>query len=150
MYHEKQKGSYCRCHAINNLMGKQLVSLTEFDVYCDAFDKKSNFSPGSSKNKHFFYNNGETDNIFGYILQEKKVKITMEHYDFFGGQKIKHCNKGTMGYIVYNSRHTYCVRVMKGEFWLIDSMKSKPQKLNDLRCIERRGIGVIRIQDASS
>ena len=51
-----------------------------------------------------------------------------------------------MGYIVYNTGHTYCVRVLEGEYWLIDSMKSKPQKLNGLGVLERKGVGVIEIK----
>ena len=35
IYHEKQVGSYCRLHAINNLIGKKLVSTSEFNNLCD-------------------------------------------------------------------------------------------------------------------
>ena len=146
MYHEKQKGSYCRCHALNNLLGRQVVSLSEFDSYCDAFDKKNKFEIGSSRKKHIFYNNGLRDNIFGYVLEEKGISVDMEHYDYYRPKKIKHCDKNTMGYIIYNMQHTWCVRVKDGEYWLIDSMRSKPQKLNDLRSVERKGVGVIRLQ----
>jgi hypothetical protein len=148
MYHEKQKGSYCRCHALNNLIGRELVSLKEFDSYCDAFDKKNDFEIGSSKKKHFFYNNGETDNIFGFILHTKKLKIAMIHYDYYQPKKIKHCKKRTIGYIVYNAGHTYCIRVIDGAYWMIDSMKGKPHRLNDLP--REKGIGVIQVQWVSS
>jgi len=146
MYHEKQKGNYCRCHALNNLLGRQLVSLSEFDSLCDAFDKKNKFEIGSSRKKHIFYNNGLRDNIFGFILEEKDIQVDMVHYDYYRPKKIKHCNNRTMGYIVYNTGHTYCVRVIEGEYWLIDSMKSKPQKLNGLGVLERKGVGVIEIK----
>jgi hypothetical protein len=78
MYHEKQRGNYCRCHAINNLLGFQLVSLAEFDKLCDEFDNIHKFARGSSKNHHLFYNNGQTDNIFGYIMQKKGLYVKME------------------------------------------------------------------------
>ena len=75
MFHQRQKGSYCRCHAINNMIGQEFISLSEFNKYCDEFDRKNHFSPGSSRNGHMFYNNGLTDNIFGYILEKKGIKI---------------------------------------------------------------------------
>ena len=145
MYHEMQKGSYCRCHALNNLLGRQLVSLPEFDSYCDAFDKKNKFEIGSSRKKDIFYNNGLRENIFGFILEEKDVQVNMEHYDYYLPKKIKHCNNRTVGYIVYNTEHTYCVRVLKGQYWLIDSLKGQPAKLKDLRGLERKGVGIIPI-----
>ena len=39
LYHERQVGSYCRLHAINNLMGRQICSIREFDALCSEFDK---------------------------------------------------------------------------------------------------------------
>ena len=135
MYHERQKGSYCRCHALNNLLGRQLVSLSEFDSYCDAFDKKNKFEIGSSRKKRIFYNNGLRDNIFGFILEGKGIQVDMDHYDYYRPKKIKHCNNRTVGYIVYNTVHTYCVRVLKGQ----------PVKLKDLRGFERKGVGIIAI-----
>ena len=146
MYHEKQKGNYCRCHALNNLLGKQIVTLRDFDVYCDAFDKKNHFDVGSSRKKYIFYNNGLTDNIFGYIMEDKGMRVEMNHYDYYRSKKIKHCEKGTLGYIVYNTQHTYCVRIVENEYWLIDSMRGKPCKLNNLQSLERKGIGVICIR----
>jgi hypothetical protein len=146
MYIEKQQGNYCRCHALNNLVGKPLISLKEFDIYCDEFDKKNHYDIGSSRNKYFFYNNGLTDNIFGYILQKKGFNIEMEHYDFYRPRKIRNCEKGTIGYIIYNTQHTWCVRVVDSEYWVIDSMKREVQKLNDLGSLERKGVGVILVK----
>lgn len=77
IYHEKQIGNYCRCHAINNLVGKQICSTQEFNRLCDEFDKKNGFTTPSSKLKYLFYNNGGTENIFGYILQKKGYTIKM-------------------------------------------------------------------------
>ncbi len=147
MFHQKQKGAYCRCHAINNLVGRELVSLNEFNKFCDDFDKRNGFAPGSSKRGHLFYNNGKTDNIFGYIMERKKCKITMEHYDFYSAKKIKVNEKKTIGYIIYNRGHTYAVRIEKGERWLIDSLRAKPQKMESLAMIEKKGIGVICVNN---
>jgi hypothetical protein len=143
MFHQRQKGSYCRCHAINNLIGRELITLGEFDKYCNEFDKLNGFVLGSSKKGHLFYNNGGTNNIFGYILEKKGIKIKMDHYDFYRNKKIKNCEKSTIGYIIYNRGHTYCVRINGREKWLIDSMKQRPFKLDTLTSLERKGIGVI-------
>lgn len=145
MFHQRQKGSYCRCHALNNMIGREFISLSEFNKYCDEFDRRNYFSPGSSRNGHMFYNNGLTDNIFGYILEKKGIKIKMDHYDFYRPKKIKHCEKGTIGYIVYNMGHTWCVRVVNGEYYLIDSMRGGQRKINNLAGLERKGVGVIKV-----
>lgn len=145
MFHQRQKGGYCRCHAINNLVGQELVSLSEFNKYCDEYDKINNFCAGSSKRGHLFYNNGNTDNIFGYILEKKGFLIKMDHFDFYRKKKIENCDKRTIGYIVYNRGHTWCIRIENGERWIIDSMKGAPQKMTSLAAIERAGLGVIRV-----
>ena len=143
MFHQKQKGNYCRCHAINNLFGKELLTLKEFDNYCNEYDKKNNFAIGSSRNGHLFYNNGGNDNIFGYVMKKKGISVKMEHFDFYSRKKIKHFNNSTMGYIIYDRGHTKCIRIVNGERWLIDSMRTKPQKLSSMEVAEKRGIGVI-------
>ncbi len=145
IYHERQVRSYCRCHALNNLIGRKLITLPEFNKYCDEFDVINKFERGSSKNKCFFYNNGLIDNIFGYILSQKKFHITMEHYDFYKSKRIKTHTSTTLGYIVYNTRHTYCIRYINNIPYLIDSMRSKPQKLPNINVLNRKGVGVIAI-----
>jgi hypothetical protein len=153
VYHERQKGNYCRCHALNNLFGFQLVSLQEFDNYCDEFDKLNNFERGSSRGRHMFYNNGSTDNLFGYILDKKGYKVKMEHYDYYTTlsreivntiDKNKN-NSEFYGLIVYNRNHTYCIRNYNNEYLLIDSMKAYPQKQQDLHHISQKGIGSIAV-----
>ena len=115
IYHEKQKGNYCRCHAINNMVGKQLITIVEFNKYCDAFDALNKFDKGSSKQKHYFYNNGGANNIFGYILQQKGYKPQMTHYDISKSKKVIQSRR-LIGYIVYNRGHTYCIRKIKNDF----------------------------------
>ena len=146
MFHQKQIGSYCRCHALNNLIGKELIKLKEFDKYCDEFDSKNNFKVGSSKNNHLFYNNGGTDNIFGYILKRKGIKVKMHHYDFYKVKNIDCKENNGFGYIIYNRGHTYCVRNLNGERWLIDSMKRNTQKIHTLNSLKKKGIGVIYVE----
>ena len=145
IYQERQVGNYCRCHAINNLIGKKLVTIPEFNKYCDSFDVLQKFEKGSSRNKYFFYNNGLIDNIFGYILAQKGIHIKMEHYDFYKSKRIKPHTNLTIGYIVYNANHTYCVRYINNTPYLIDSMRSKPQKLPNVNILNRKGVGVIAI-----
>ena len=143
MFHQKQRGSYCRCHALNNLVGRELITLKEFDSYCEKFDKSNLFVSGSSRNGHLFYNNGGTDNIFGYILKEKGINTKMVHYDFYRNKKIDDSAGNIIGYIIYNHGHTYCVKIDNREKWIIDSMKPSPRKVGSMKHFERRGIGVI-------
>lgn len=145
IYHERQVGSYCRCHALNNLMGMGLVTREEFDKYCDEFDKLNGFEVGCSKKNCVFYNNGNTDNIFGYVLSKKGYNVTMKHYDFYSHKRMPQPSNKTIGYIVYNQQHTYCVRYIGTELFLIDSMKPTPRKIVGLGSISRRGTGVIEV-----
>ena len=146
IYHEKQIGNYCRCHAINNLVGKQLITLHEFNSYCDKFDALNNFDKGSSRNKHYFYNNGGTNNIFGYCLQKKGIFTNMTHYDISKSTRIdtKFFNKA-YGCILYNRRHTYCMRKIQNDYYIIDSMRRTPQKIKNLSILQRKGMGVIMV-----
>lgn len=145
MFHQKQKGNYCRCHAINNLFGKELLTLKEFDNYCNEYDKKNNFSIGSSRNGHLFYNNGGNDNIFGYVMKKKGISVKMVHYDYYKNKKINGGESGNIGYIIYNRGHTYCVRIVNGEKWIIDSMCGSPQKIDSISRFNRAGFGVISV-----
>ena len=58
MFHQKQKGSYCRCHAINNLMGRELISYDEFSTkrMFKSTDHQSNTLIG-----------GDTINFYAYF-----------------------------------------------------------------------------------
>lgn len=145
MYHEKQISNYCRCHAINNLFGKQLISLKEFDQYCDDFDRKNHFSVGCSKSHHMFNNYGGTNNIFGYVLERKNIKCTMKHYDFYSNQKNIQKHDNLIGYIVYNTRHTWCIKFVKNIFYCIDSMKRNIIQLQNIETCNRKQLGVIEI-----
>ena len=144
IYHEKQVGNYCRCHAINNLVGKQLCKLQEFNGLCDEFDKKNGFTIPSSKLKYLFYNNGGINNLFGYILTKKGYTIQMTHYDYYRPKAIKlNTHMNLLGFIIYNRRHTFCIRKIGSDFFVIDSMRPTMQKINPLMYCKRRNLGVI-------
>lgn len=161
IFHERQVGNYCRCHALNNLLGFTMCKLNTFLVYCDDFDVKHNFEKGSSKRHFIFYNYGNIDNIFGYVLQrqansilEKTKKnmnaLQMIHYDFYTQKKElniqEYMNKSNLfGFIVYTIRHTYAIRKIEKEFYLIDSMRPKAQKLKNFSCLTPKGIGYIEV-----
>ena len=144
IYHEKQVGSYCRLHAINNLIGKKLVSTLEFDKLCDNYDKIKKYIKGTSKNRHYFINNGGTDNIFGFVLENKGYKPNMVHYNFY---KQKRLNDGdvTFGCIVYNRGHTFCVKRVGKILYKIDSL----QRIvfpTSIKQFLRKGFGIINLK----
>ena len=143
IYHEKQFRNYCRCHAINNLYGRQIVTVGEFDKYCDAFDISHKISKGVSRRNYYFINNGGIDNIFGYILGAKGEKIGMHHYDYFKKKDI-HLHPKSIGMIVYSQSHTFCVRMIDGVLYKIDSLSRSIQKVS-VKMFERVGLGVIDV-----
>ena len=143
IYHEKQVGNYCRLHAINNVIGEKLVTRKEFDVLCDEYDLSKKYLKGTSKIRHYFVNSGETDNIFGYVLEKKGYKIRMEHHSFYKPKKLTE-TEIPFGCIVYNKSHTFCVKKVKGTLYKIDSMQSRPVRTSISRFL-RKGFGIINL-----
>lgn len=133
IYHQKQYQNYCRLHAVNNLLGYQKFSFEEFNKKCDEFDKKNNFVIGFSRRTCAFYNNGNEDNIFGYLLGNQ---FTME---YFNNQNI---NKDKLiGFICFNNNHTWCIRYFNNSYYLIDSLKNNINLINlnlisNLKCFK--------------
>ena len=146
LYHEKQYKGYCRCHAINNLLGKKALTVQMFDTLCDEYDTSNNFTDKCSRNRCVFYNNGGTNNIFGFILHKLGYRIQMKHYDFYTNVNIAMPTNNTVGYIIYNMRHTYCLHIDKNRnMYIIDSMQQKPRQINNLQCFRRKNLGVIEV-----
>ena len=125
-------------------MGKRLCTPSQFDKLCDNFDTQNGFSKGTSK-KQLFYNNGNMDNIFGYVLNTYKYKYEMKHYDF---NKIKNImqDSQTIGYILYTKTHALCIKKCKDKFYLIDSMKSQPKLINPIQYCKQKNLGVIHVK----
>jgi len=151
IYHEKQRGNYCRLHAINNIIGKQICSVQNFDKYCDEFDKNNKFEKNTTR-RHIFYNNGGNDNIFGYVLNktikdstsDHDIKYNMEHYDFYKKKTIKTL-PNTIGYLLYSQNHAFCIRKIDDQFYLIDSLRSKPTIVKPHIFCNKQKLGVIHI-----
>jgi hypothetical protein len=143
IYHERQRGGYCRLHALNNLIGEQVCDSAQFDKYCDEYDSINKFSKGTSK-QQFFYNNGDNNNIFGYVLEKMGYSYTMHHYDFYRNKTINVC-ENTIGYILYSKGHAFCIRKHDDKFYLIDSMKPKPVIVNPAEFCNKKILGVIHL-----
>jgi hypothetical protein len=142
LFHERQIGNYCRYHAVNNLFGKSICSLVTFNKYCNEYDKLNKMDR-ISKTKCVYYNNGDTDNIFGYIIQKAGYNIKMTHYDFYKPTKITLVSN-TIGMILYNKSHTYCIRKYNNRFYLIDSIKLQIQEISDpIQYCEKANLGII-------
>ena len=130
MFHQKQFKNYCRCHAINNFLGYEAISYQTFDTYCDEFDVK-NKMPLISKKNQYFYNNGGNDNIFGYILEKLKYQCKLETF-YMDINILKNINLSTVeGFFIFNNHHTWCIRKVKGKFYMIDSLKWMITRLNN-------------------
>lgn len=148
MYHEIQFKNYCRCHALNNLVGKNLISFQEFDNYCNEFDKKNRFVDGFSKSKYGYYNYGNTRNIFGYSLEQKDYRIKMIHHKMNEIKNIKGVTSPkSLGFLLFNSSHTYCMRYIhdKKKGYIIDSLQRKIIEVNNFGIFKKKGLGVIEV-----
>lgn len=147
MFHQKQHKNYCRCHAINNFLGYFAILYTTFDNLCDEFDKKNNMPLVSRKNQ-YFYNNGGNNNIFGYILNKLNFNYKLEtFYNEKNVEKILNNIDEIKGFFIFNSSHTWTIRLVNNDYYLIDSLKYIIQKLdlNQLKSYLRSNKGVIKI-----
>ena len=121
-YHQRQIGSNCRLHAINNLVGKEICTIPEFEKICSKWDAENNITGELSRTIQIFYNNGNAENIFGKVLRLKGYNISLIGYDF-------HENKPpipghALGAILFNQGHTWSVRKHSdGQWWVHDSMR---------------------------
>ena len=146
LYHEKQIGDFCRLHAINNLIGKQICTPKEFITYCNKFDQINKFVENCSAKKHFYYNNGGVNNIFGFVLYNKNYIVEMRTFDFNRKSDIPINNsKKLLGYIIFDKGHTWCIRKVNNEYFLIDSMKSSIIKVNLEMYIRNKNLFFIEV-----
>jgi len=128
LFHQRQQGSYCRYHSINNLLGRQICTTIEFDKYCDELDSKNNFTVKCSKNSQEFYNNGNDDNIFGYTMKKKGINVRMTGYDFHRKLDIKLDDidlEDLLGAFAMVNGHVYCVRYYNDIWHVIDSLNGR-------------------------
>jgi len=163
LYHERQVGSYCRLHAINNLMGRQICSTADFDALCSEFDKMNRVENNISRTGQVFYNNGGVDNIFGHVILKKSGihndSLIMKHKDFYRVEAPKVEETISVsgevfilrGFIVYNAGHTWCIRGIgcgtgSSCRWVqLDSMNAKQPTVMPLAALTNRGIGAISV-----
>ena len=145
IYHERQRGNYCRLHALNNFIGKHTCNFAQFNKYCDEYDTINKVSKKTSRSQ-IFYNNGGNDNIFGYILGKSGYSYKMHHYDFYRNKTIKICSE-TSGFILYTKQHAFCIKKhTDNQFYLIDSMKTKPMLVDPISYCKKINLGVIQLR----
>ena len=126
LYHQRQQGSYCRMHSLNNLIGREIVKLAEFDKYCDELDKENGFKIQCSKNYQEFFNNGGSkgiENIFGYTLEKKGIHVRIIGYDRNRKESIKIEDKNDLlGVLCLSEGHVWAIRYYDNKFYIIDSL----------------------------
>jgi|UniRef100_A0A6C0LHW9 hypothetical protein len=132
LYHQRQQGAMCRLHTINNLIGREVCNTSDFNKYCDEFDKKNKFEVSCSKLSQEFYNNGNNDNIFGYTLAKKGINVKIMGYDRHRKQPINVAelekDDDLLGACVLQPGHTWCVRYHNKKWIVVDSMNAgQPQ-----------------------
>ena len=124
LYYEHQVGSYCRKHSINNLIGREIVTIAEFDTLCDDFDKINEFTEMCSRGKHMYYNYGGQRNIFGFVLAKKGIDVSITGYDNWRKEDIDLTTdrEDLLGAFVFKDGHVWCIRCYKDKLYSIDSM----------------------------
>lgn len=69
-FQKQTDGNNCRMHAINNALGRSVLSRHAFTSYCDSFDQLHQCR-GS---RQFFFITGDGVNLLSYILEHLGYK----------------------------------------------------------------------------
>ena len=143
IFHQRQQGSYCRWHSINNLMGRQICTTAEFNTYCDELDTKNKFEVKCSKNSQEFYNNGGDDNIFGYTMRKKGITTRMEGYDRHRKSPINITDtEDLLGAFVLSPGHVWCIRYIDNKWRVIDSLNGSEPEVQ-MNYFQNKGLAFI-------
>jgi len=67
----------------------------------------------------------------------------MHHYDYFKKKDIR-LHPKSIGMLVYSHSHTFCVRMIDGMLYKIDSLSRSIHKVS-VKMFERVGLGVIDV-----
>lgn len=117
----------CRLDALNCIIKKKL-SLTQFNKYCDEFDKEMNYSIGISR--EFFIVNDNFENIFSYILQKYDnsnsiyIPLSDTSIDVLN-DKISDIYCKCIDIIAFNKGHAWTLTFENGKWFKKQSVKRK-------------------------
>lgn len=129
LYFQKQNADddCCRVCAINNAIGKNVLSLKRFNSLCDEFDKKYKCS-GS---KTFFIVTLENNSLC-YVLNKLGIRSV-----FYAPGTLKHVNgilEKSEAFLVFSSEHIWACRKYNNVWYTLDSIRKKivPLRKNDI------------------
>ena len=109
------------------MLGFELCSQKEFDILCDKWDALNNFTPNISKKTQLYYNNGDTNNIFGFILKQYDIEINITGYESY--ETKPYPDDACIGIICFNTKHTWALRKHSDNNWWIHDSLRYPIKL---------------------
>jgi hypothetical protein len=130
MYFEKQRGSNCRVHAVNNCFGAAVLSVDEFTQLAKGYADV----PGDANFVHAL--GWDRQHLLGHILLEKfqLYCFTIGQFEFARLKKSKiirtlldAMDLALRCFFVCNTKHVWCVRMVDDEWYCLDSMRT-PQK----------------------
>jgi exonuclease III/ribonuclease HI len=146
MYHEKQDRSYCLVHAINNAIGKQI--LTGKDL-CTFLTSMQRIRPDITE--HFHSRDGDfTDTAINiwlwthltspHMISRRQMERRKETNRTWSLEAIEHVldNMWDSALIQHND-HWTAIKKYQGSWYLLDSLKEAPVRLDETHCRQVHG-----------
>ncbi|UJR11177.1 hypothetical protein I4U23_015358 [Adineta vaga] len=139
-FERQETSSTCRLHAINNALGRSVISKKKFFAYCDEFDMK-NHCKGS---RQFFFIHAD-DNIISFILN--KLHLHSSYYPPDNPPPISEnsCDD-IVAIIIFDNEHIWSNKKYGNIWYDLDSLSEKPEPIPFRRIFARRGFGWIIVR----
>ena len=137
-YFERQSGSNCRIHAINNLAGEQALSIADFDAYNTSYTQQQEVLNRNPNEINFASTcSWDRSSLLSYILWNRfKLQcFTIGQYELPRFKKagvvrtlLDVMDHDLDRFFVSNTSHVWCVKRCGDDWYCFDSMKRGPQK----------------------
>jgi len=136
LFVQAQSSDLCRMHAINNALGRAVISEKKFNSYCDKFDWVciyflrnlpdiiSGQKYGCSGSREFFFMPNHNDNLLTFILHDLGFKTA--YYPLRGDNHIATAMlDGCECFLCFSGSHVWAYRYHSGTWHRIDSLSGR-------------------------
>ncbi|MCH9716341.1 MAG: Josephin domain-containing protein [Gammaproteobacteria bacterium] len=151
-YFERQVGGNCRIHAINSLFAGPVLSAEKLKDYSDAFDNQYE-SPITFQ---FDGVQSDTLTLVSFVIEDMTDYRTLIVCPGRIQDLLQECGESNISDLVqddvpavllFNDHHIWTVRRHQNEWWNLDSLGGRPQKLGNLNRLRRDKTGFIFIYE---
>ena len=130
IYHEKQFGSLCGQHCLNNLLQGPYFSAENLAGIASELNAAEHALLGSDPRGSGFksYNVDDSGN---FSIQVLRQALQRSHGILLvGGDSVNEAVEAEQAFVLNLHSHWFVIRKLEGEFWTINSMRPKPERIS--------------------